>query len=53
MFLDISKEFDKAWHQVVFGNFLKTLTDFLKYQRQRVILNEQNFSWTSFDAGLF
>ena len=50
VFLDISKAFDRIWHQGllyklnqngILGNLLETLTDFLKDPKQRVILNGQ------------
>ena len=49
-FLDISKAFDKAWHEgLVFklkqngisGNLLNIFEDFLKNRKQRVVLNGQ------------
>ena len=52
--LDISKAFDKVWHQGLLyklkqngisGNLLETLSDFLKDRKQRVVLNGQNSSW--------
>ena len=48
--LDISKAFDKVWHQVVLfklkqngisGNLLKLKEDFLANRYQRVVLNGQ------------
>ena len=48
VFLDISKAFNKVWHQDrlhklkqngISGNLLETLTDFLKDRKQRVVLN--------------
>ena len=51
VFIDISKNFDKVWHKVliyklkqngVVGNLLKTLADFLKDRKQRVVLYGQN-----------
>ena len=48
VFLNISKGFDKVWHQDLLyklkqngisGNLLGTLTEFLKDQKQRVVLN--------------
>ena len=50
VFLDISKAFDKVWHNGliyklkqngVAGDLLDTLTNFLKERKQRVILNGQ------------
>ena len=34
------------------GNLLETLTDFLKDQKQRVVLNGQNSSWANIEAGV-
>ena len=48
--LDISKAFDKVWHEGLLlklnqngisGNLLKLLRDFLSYRKQRVVLNGQ------------
>ena len=59
--LDISKVFDKVWHQgllyklkqnSISGNLLETLTDFLKDRKQRVVLNGQNSSWANVEAGV-
>ena len=61
MFLDISKAFDKVWHQGLLyklkqngisGNLIETLTDFLKDRKQRVVLNERNSSWANIKAGV-
>ena len=61
VFLDISKAFDKVWHEGVLfklsqngisGNFLKLLTDFLKNRKQRVTLKEQTSSWTEVNEGV-
>ena len=50
VFLDISKAFDKVWHDgiiykltqnVISGNLLNLLGDFLKEIKQRVVLNGQ------------
>ena len=61
LFLDISKAFDKVWHQGrlyklkdngISGNLLETLTDLLKDQKQKVVLNGQNSSWANIEAGV-
>ena len=60
-FLDISKAFDKVWHEGVLfklpqngisGNLLKLLTDFLKNRKQRVTLNGQTSFWTEANTGV-
>ena len=52
VFLDISKAFDKVWHNgLIFklkqngisGNVLNLLSNFLRNGKQRVVLNGQNF----------
>ena len=57
----MSKAFDKVWHQDrlyklkqngILGNFLETLTDFLKDRKQRVVLNGQNSSWVNVEIGV-
>ena len=59
--LDISKAFDKVWHQGlhyklkqngISGNLLETLTLTLKDRKQRVVLNGQNSSWANVEAGV-
>ena len=61
MFLDISKAFDKVWHKgLIFkleqngisGKLLILITDFLKNQKQRVVLNGQVSSWADILAGV-
>ena len=61
VFLDISKAFDKVWHDGVLfklqqngisGNLLKVLTNFLSNRKQRVVLNGQNSVWTNIEAGV-
>ena len=61
VFLDISKAFDKVWHQGfhykvrqngISGKLLNILTDFLDNRTQRVILNGQYSSWGKAEAGV-
>ena len=59
MFLDISKAFHKVWHEGLnvslnglSGNLLYLLKDFLKYQKQRVVLNGLNSSWKGITSGV-
>ena len=61
MFLDISKAFDKVWHEGLIyklrqnrisGKLLNIIKDFLDSRKQRVILNRQYSSWTSITAGV-
>ena len=58
-FLDISKAFDKVWHQGVIlklkqngisGNLLKIIEDFLSNRYLRVVLNGQSFGWVAVNA---
>ena len=59
VFLDISKAFDKVWHDgLIFklkqngisGNLLNLLSNFLRNRKQRIVLNGQTFSWTDVNA---
>ena len=61
VFLDISKLFDKVWHDgIIFKltqnemsrNLLKLLRDILSERRQRVVLNGQASTWTIITAGV-
>ena len=56
VFLDISKAFDKVWHEGVIlkleqngisRDVLNILTDFLSNRKQRFVLNGQVSTWTS------
>ena len=60
VFLDISKTFDKFWHNGliyklkqngVIGNLLNLIIDFLDARKQRVVLNAQYSSWASVKTG--
>ena len=60
MSFDISKAFDKVWHQGlhcklkqngISGELLDILTDFLDNRTQRVILNGQYSSWARVPQG--
>ena len=59
--LDISKAFDKVWHDgLIFklkrngisGNLLNLLSNFLSNRKERVVLNGQTSSWTDVNAGV-
>ena len=61
VFFDISKAFDKVWHEGllpklslngIFGNLSKLLRDFLYCRKQRVVLNGQNSSWENVNSGV-
>ena len=61
VFLDISKAFDKVWHEsLIFklkqngisGKLLNLIKDFLKKRKQRVVLNGQFSSWDDVNAGV-
>ena len=61
MFLDISKGFDKVWHEGLIyklkqngekGNLLDTFTNFLNDRKQRVVLNVQHSKWANIEAGV-
>ena len=52
VFFDVSKAFDKVWHEGLLnglngisGNFLKFLGGFLYCRKQRVVLNGKHSSW--------
>ena len=59
VFLDISKAFDKVWHEgMIFkpqqngisDDLLNSLPDFLRNRKQRVTPNGQSSSWTNVNA---
>ena len=61
VFLDISKAFDKVWHEsLIFkleqngisGKLLRLIKDFLSNRKQRVVLNGQCSSWMDVQAGV-
>ena len=61
IFLDISKAFDKVWHEGlifklkqngIFGELVHILSDFLSTKKQGVVLNGQKSSWTNVHAGV-
>ena len=61
VFLGISKAFDKVWHEglifklkqnVISGNLLYPLCDFLRNRKQRVLLNGQVSDWSDVRAGV-
>ena len=61
VFLDTSKAFDKVWHEGLIvklsrngisGNLSYLLKYFLKYRKQRVVLNGQNLSWKGITLGV-
>ena len=61
VFLDISKAFDKVWHEgIIFklqqncisDDSLNILSNFLRNRKQRVTLNRESSSWTNVNAGV-
>ena len=61
VFLDLSKAFDKVWHDdIIFklkqngisGNLLNLSPNFSRNRKQRVLLNGQTSSWVDVDAGV-
>ena len=61
VFLDLSKAFDKVWHEGLLyklksngisGNALQLIKSFLHDRCQRVVLNGQSSSWLSIRAGV-
>ena len=61
VFLDISKAFDRVWHDgIIFklksngltGKILKLIENFLSNRYQKVVLNGQSSSWSKIKAGV-
>ena len=60
MFLDISKMFDRVWHdgllfkmeKIVSGNLFQLIKSFLSVRFQRVQLNGQTSDWETIQAGV-
>ena len=61
VFLGITKDFNKVWRKSlisklkkngVSSNLLSNLTNFLRFRKQRVILNSQLFSWSKFESSV-
>ena len=61
IFLDISKAFDKVWHQFLLsrlksygveGSLFRLLGNYLENRKQRVILHGQCSSWTNIVSGV-
>ena len=60
IFSDISKAFDKVWHDGLLSiskwfsvSFLKLLRNFLYFHKRRVVLNGQHSSWENVNEGVF
>ena len=61
VFLDISKAFDRVWHEGLIyklkrngidGNLINLFKDFLYFRKQRVVLNGQFSDWKPIQAGV-
>ena len=61
IFLDISKAFDKVWHDGLLfklktygveGDLLLLLKNYLKNRKQRVVLNCQTSEWRKINSGV-
>ena len=61
VFLDISKAFEKVWHEAlvfkltqkaISGKLLNTFEDFLRNRKQRVVCNAHTFNWENIYTGV-
>ena len=61
IFLDISKAFDKVWHEGLLykletygieGQLLSLLKNYLENHKQRVVLNGQTSDWKKINSGV-
>ena len=56
VFLDISKAFDKVWHELkcngIQGKLLNLIISFLSNRQQRVVLNGKSSEWKDVSAGV-
>ena len=61
VFLDISKAFDKVWHEgLIFklnsysieGELLSLLKNYPQNREQRVVLNDQTSGWRKVNSGV-
>ena len=61
VFLDLSKAFDRVWHNGLLykleccgigGGLLSLIRDYLANRKQRVVLNGKNSQWATISAGV-
>ena len=61
IFLDMSKAFDRVWHEGLYfklkrlglsGKYYGLIKSFLRNRHQRVVLNGQSSKWSSINAGV-
>ena len=61
VFLDLSKAFDRVWHEGLLyklecngisGNLLSLIRDYLANRKQRVVLNGKSSEWATISAGV-
>ena len=59
VFLDISKVFDKVWHEglifklkskIIEGELLPLLRNYLQNREQRAVLNRQTYEWRKINS---